>query len=93
MATARYLVEGRVQGVGFRAATRAQAVSLGLAGHARNLADGRVEVLAMGEPAAIASLARWLADGPPLACVVRVQELGPVAPSDAEPDRDRFAIL
>lgn len=93
MAAARYLVEGRVQGVGFRAATRAQAVSLGVAGHARNLPDGRVEVLALGEPAAIATLARWLAHGPPLARVARVREADVAPDPDAVTRPDRFAIL
>ena len=41
-------VHGRVQGVGFRWWTRARALELGLAGHAANLADGRVEVVAEG---------------------------------------------
>jgi acylphosphatase len=41
-------VRGRVQGVGFRWWTRARALELGLAGHASNLADGRVEVVAEG---------------------------------------------
>lgn len=41
-------VRGRVQGVGFRWWTRARALELGLVGHARNLPDGRVEVLAQG---------------------------------------------
>ena len=64
MAAARFLVEGRVQGVFFRAGTREQALALGLAGHARNLADGRVEVLATGDAGAIERLAQWLARGP-----------------------------
>jgi acylphosphatase len=41
-------VSGRVQGVGFRWWTRDQATGLGLTGHAANLADGRVEVVAEG---------------------------------------------
>jgi acylphosphatase len=41
-------VHGRVQGVGFRWWTRSQALMLGLAGHAANLSDGRVEVVAEG---------------------------------------------
>ncbi|GMU43372.1 MAG: acylphosphatase [Xanthomonadales bacterium] len=69
MATRRFLVSGRVQGVGYRAATRQQAQALGLHGHARNLADGRVEVLAQGEPDALAKLESWLWRGPPLARV------------------------
>ena len=69
MAAARFVVEGRVQGVFFRAGTREQALALGLAGHARNLADGRVEVLAVGDGHAIEALAQWLEDGPPQARV------------------------
>ncbi len=45
---ATILVAGRVQGVGFRAFARRQALDLGLAGHAENLADGRVEIVAEG---------------------------------------------
>ncbi|MGH3755463.1 MAG: acylphosphatase [Pseudonocardiaceae bacterium] len=41
-------VQGRVQGVGFRWWTRCRALELGLAGHAANLSDGRVEVVAEG---------------------------------------------
>lgn len=42
------IVSGRVQGVGFRAFTRRQAVDMGIAGYVENLADGRVEVVAEG---------------------------------------------
>ncbi len=69
---ARFLVSGRVQGVFFRAGTREQARRLGLRGHARNLADGRVEVVAAGADTAIDALARWLQHGPPTARVERV---------------------
>ena len=69
MAAARFLVSGRVQGVAFRAHTRAQALALDLRGHARNLADGRVEVLAVGDAGAIERLAAWLRHGPPSARV------------------------
>jgi acylphosphatase len=69
MDAARFLVEGRVQGVGFRAWTRRRALELGLRGHARNLPDGRVEVLAAGTPAALAQLADALRAGPALARV------------------------
>ena len=68
-AAARFLVSGRVQGVAFRAYTRAQAQALGLRGHARNLADGRVEVLAVGDAAAVERLADWLKTGSPMARV------------------------
>lgn len=69
MAAARFFVSGRVQGVAFRAYTRVQANALGLRGHARNLADGRVEVLAVGDADAIERLAEWLRHGSPLARV------------------------
>lgn len=72
MAAARFLVSGRVQGVFFRASTREQALALGLAGCARNLPDGKVEVLAEGATAALDQLERWLHQGPPAAQVITV---------------------
>ena len=69
MAAARFLVQGKVQGVWFRASTRDVAVRLGLAGHARNLPDGRVEVLVAGDAGAIDQLQAWLQEGPPMARV------------------------
>lgn len=71
------LVSGRVQGVFYRASTRQQALHLGCRGHARNLADGRVEVLIVGEPPAVHALIAWLWRGPPAAHVtgVEVQEV------------------
>lgn len=47
---ATWFVRGHVQGVGFRWWTRARALELDLVGHARNMDDGRVEVVAQGEP-------------------------------------------
>ncbi|MGV8941593.1 MAG: acylphosphatase [Lysobacter sp.] len=69
---ARFIVGGKVQGVFFRAATREQAVALGLRGYAKNLPDGRVDILVLGEAPAIDQLADWLRRGPPQA---RVEEL------------------
>ena len=88
MAAARFLVSGRVQGVAFRAYTRAQANALELRGHARNLADGRVEVLAVGDAAAIERLAEWLQHGPPLARVEAVVREA----VDAAPELQGFAV-
>ena len=70
----RFFVTGRVQGVFFRASTRAQALRLGLVGWAINLPDGRVEVLAAGSSGALGELAEWLADGPPAAKVTSLEE-------------------
>ena len=66
----RYLVSGKVQGVFFRASTRAEAEALGLQGYAINKADGSVEVLAVGEQVAVEKLPDRLHDGPPLAKVL-----------------------
>ena len=72
MACRRFLIRGRVQGVWFRASTRDEARRLGIAGHAVNLPDGRVEVLACGSDTALQALAAWLRRGPPLAEVEEV---------------------
>lgn len=82
MIAARFLVAGKVQGVWFRAGTREQALRLGLAGVARNLADGRVEVIAVGEVDAVAQLAAWLERGPPLARVTGVERETIAPPPD-----------
>jgi acylphosphatase len=65
-------VHGRVQGVWFRDSTRREAERLGLTGHAINLPDGNVEVLACGASDAIAELEDWLRQGPPLASVTNL---------------------
>jgi acylphosphatase len=72
MACAKFIVSGRVQGVFFRASTRAEAERLRLSGHARNLADGSVEVVACGDAAALHELDAWLQHGPPAARVQSV---------------------
>ncbi|MEZ5541655.1 MAG: acylphosphatase [Pseudomonadota bacterium] len=74
----RCLVSGRVQGVFFRASTRSEALARGIHGHARNLPDGRVEVLACGNAAAVEGLCAWLWNGPAQAQVSAV-ECEPVA--------------
>jgi acylphosphatase len=68
----RCFVSGRVQGVYFRGSTATRARALGVTGYAHNLADGRVEVLACGEAAAVQALCEWLRRGPPTARVVEV---------------------
>ena len=69
----RFLVTGRVQGVFFRAGTRHVAEQLGLTGHAINLPDGRVEVLACGSRDALDRLESWLQGGTPRSRVDDVQ--------------------
>jgi acylphosphatase len=72
-------VSGRVQGVSYRAYARSKATGLGLTGWVRNLADGRVEILAEGEASRIAEFLDWCRTGPPLAEVeeCRVVEEAP----------------
>ncbi len=69
MKCARFLISGKVQGVFYRASTRERARALGLTGHAANLDDGRVEVMACGDEDAIDALRKWLHRGPPAARV------------------------
>lgn len=66
------LVDGRVQGVCFRAETEAQAGRLGLTGWVRNLPDGRVEVKAFGPTDKLEELRTWLKRGPSMAYVLRL---------------------
>ncbi|WP_374929796.1 acylphosphatase [Kytococcus sedentarius] len=61
---ATLFVRGRVQGVGFRWWTRSRALELGLVGHARNMRDGRVEVVAQGDRDAIDRLEELLREDP-----------------------------
>lgn len=81
MSCARFIAAGRVQGVCFRASTRNEALRLGLTGHAKNLADGSVEVVACGTDDALAALEAWLQHGPPSArvdAVTREVQIDPV---------------
>jgi acylphosphatase len=70
----RYYVSGVVQGVGFRYFVNRAALGLGLVGYTRNLVDGRVEVYAVGLPAALTSLRDGLKRGPSGASVERITE-------------------
>ncbi len=65
----RFWVNGRVQGVYFRASAREKARALGLCGWVENLPDGRVSAVARGPAEALEAFAAWLAEGPPRAVV------------------------
>ncbi|MFW6345757.1 MAG: acylphosphatase [Halomonas sp.] len=67
------LVTGKVQGVWYRRATQEQALRHGATGHARNLPDGRVEVLLCGRPDAVKAVSEWLWRGPENARVTHVE--------------------
>lgn len=66
------LISGKVQGVYYRASAAQEATRLGLTGYAKNLPDGRVELVAEGPEPALASLKQWCHKGPPAAKVDRV---------------------
>jgi acylphosphatase len=67
------VVSGRVQGVTYRQATRTTARGLNLVGWVRNRADGRVELWAQGDAAAVSQLVDWLWLGPAGAAVTGVE--------------------
>ncbi|MCR4347598.1 MAG: acylphosphatase [Sulfuricaulis sp.] len=78
-----FLVSGQVQGVFFRASAQDTARKLGLSGWVRNLADGRVELVACGEEAQVKQLEKWLRQGPRHARVEQVTAQETVAESFA----------
>lgn len=88
MTARRYIVRGRVQGVGFRWFVDNEARKLGLAGWVRNNADGTVEVLAVGSEQQLHVLRDKLRDGPRAARVDQVQEL----PAEPVPGLKTFRI-
>lgn len=81
----RCTVHGKVQGVFFRQSTLEQAKRLSITGHARNLPDGTVEVLACGDESALQVLRDWLKAGPEQARVERV-DCEPVSPKSTPTD-------
>ncbi len=68
----RFIVSGYVQGVAFRVTTQGAARRLGLSGFARNLPDGRVEVVACGDVGSLKKLESWLWCGPRWAQVEKI---------------------
>jgi len=86
MRRVRAIVTGRVQGVGFRASTAAEAHAYGVTGWVRNLADGSVELEAQGDETQVTALLAWCAQGPPVARVTDVL----VEERDVLPDEHGF---
>ena len=74
MAAQRFLVTGRGQGVGYRYFALQEARRLGLTGFARNLPDGRVEVVAEGGDAALSDFESKLREGPSFSQVANVEK-------------------
>ena len=71
----RILVSGRVQDVFFRDTCRHVASEAGVTGWAKNLTDGRVEVVLEGEPEGVARVEAWCAEGPPAGRVDSVEAI------------------
>jgi acylphosphatase len=69
----RIVVDGRVQGVWFRASAEREAARLGVAGSAANRHDGSVELIAEGDADAVERFVTWARQGPPRAVVTSVQ--------------------
>jgi acylphosphatase len=86
----RLIIEGRVQGVGYRASFAHKAIALGLAGWVRNRRDGAVEACIAGDAQAVDALLEWARRGPPAARVSRVS----IEESDAHASsKGQFEIL
>jgi acylphosphatase len=66
------IIQGQVQGVGFRFHTRLEATRLGLTGYVKNLPDGTVEIVAEGPSPVVNELLEWAKQGPPAAHVKQV---------------------
>ncbi len=89
-AAARVVISGRVQGVGFRYHARETARSLGLTGYVKNLADGRVEALFVGEREGVERAVAWCRQGPPRAWVEAVELAWETPPAGQEGFLVRF---
>ncbi|WP_111656093.1 acylphosphatase [Isoalcanivorax indicus] len=80
-------VQGRVQGVFYRASTQQQAQRLGLRGWVRNCDDGSVEAVLCGDDAALEAMLAWMAQGPDKARVDALDK----TPAEV-PDNNDFEV-
>jgi acylphosphatase len=69
----RFIISGRVQGVGYRYSSRNYAQSLDLVGWVKNRVDGKVEMIAEGDKITLEQLLTWLKQGPRFADVTNVE--------------------
>ena len=69
------VIQGRVQGVGYRYSAKMEAESLGIIGSVQNLSDGSVFVTAQGEKKAMDNFVRWCCKGPPGAMVRNIEKV------------------
>ena len=87
--TRRIVIQGRVQGVGFRWSLTEKAGELGLDGWVRNRRDGRVEAVIAGQEIAVREMLRRMKSGPPQAKVEKLEDSAwdePVAPGFKQAD-------
>lgn len=89
MSAWRFVVEGRVQGVAYRAFVRKVATRMGVTGWVRNRDDGSVELEAAGSDENLARLAQSLREGPPMARVTALKQES----LDRHPDWTDFRIV
>ena len=87
----RILVEGAVQGVGYREFTRRAALRLSVSGWVRNRSDGAVEALVRGSPASVDALIAEMRRGPRFAVVKRLSVIGQDEPPGG--DSGTFVVL
>ena len=69
------VIQGRVQGVGYRYSAKMEAESLGIIGSVQNLSDGSVFVTAQGEKEAMDNFVKWCYKGPPGAIVRNIEKI------------------
>ncbi len=83
----RYVISGRVQGVGFRYFAERWAIQLGICGYVKNCWDGNVEVYAIGDAISLEEFKNHLAQGPRSAQVTNIAE------SEESVDKRRTAFV